>query len=91
MSEATSQRDAVARRVRQMVETTRQREAVARLTTFCERLIEAGKLPGALEAELRLHTNAACAAFDMPQVYERNATVAEPLRAVLNSFSPMVR
>jgi hypothetical protein len=54
-----------------MSETTRQREAVARLTTFCERLIRDGKLPGAAEAELRLHTNAACAAFNMAPVYER--------------------
>lgn len=54
-----------------MPENNRQREAVARLTTFCERLIQARQLPGALEAELRLHTNAACAAFNMAPVHER--------------------
>lgn len=53
------------------METTRQREAVARLTTCCERIIQGAKLPGALEAELRLHTNAACSAFDMLPVYDR--------------------
>jgi hypothetical protein len=56
-----------------MSETTRQREAVARLTTFCEGMINGGKLPGATEAALRLHVNAACSAFGMAPVYDRTA------------------
>lgn len=54
-----------------MSESNQQREAVARLTTFCERLIQAGQLPAQLEAELRVHTNAACDAFNMVPVHER--------------------
>lgn len=56
---------------RGMPETNRQREAVARLTTFCERIIQGGKLPGAQECELRLYVNQVCNAFDMATVQER--------------------
>lgn len=52
-------------------ETNPQREAVARLTTFCERLIHGGKLPGAQECELRLYVNQVCNAFDMATVQEK--------------------
>lgn len=55
----------------EQAETNRQREAVARLTTFCECIISAGQLPGATECELRLHVNAACSAFNMAPVQDR--------------------
>lgn len=53
-------------------ETNQQREAVARLASFCELLIVGGKLSGAQEWELRLYVNATCAAFNMVPVQERD-------------------
>jgi hypothetical protein len=54
-----------------MAETTQQREAVARLTTYCERLIAKGALSENQELALRQHVNNACTAFNMAPVQER--------------------
>lgn len=51
--------------------TGRQREAVAKLTTYCEALIQRGKLPMLDEVNLRNFVNETCAAFDMAPIYER--------------------
>ncbi|WP_213287541.1 hypothetical protein [Bradyrhizobium sp. sGM-13] len=49
------------------------REAVARLTTACEDLILRGVLSAVDELRLRQHTNAACVAFNMAPVQERES------------------
>lgn len=48
-----------------------QRETVARLTTFCERLIRDDKLNEQDELALRTFVNLTCSAFDMAPVQER--------------------
>lgn len=52
------------------------REAVAKLCTYCERMIQRGQLPILDEMNLRNFVNEACAAFDMAPVYERELEVA---------------
>lgn len=47
-----------------------QRETVARLTTYCERLIRSGALPPENELQLRTFVNLTCTAFDMAPVQE---------------------
>lgn len=54
---------------------TKQREAVANLTTYCERMIARGKLPMLDEVNLRSFVNEVCAAFDMAPVYDRQLEV----------------
>lgn len=52
-----------------------QREAVARLTTYCENLISRGRLPQLDELNLRTFVNETCTAFGMAPVrdsYERD-------------------
>lgn len=49
-----------------------QRETVARLTTYCERLIRSGKLPEQEELNLRTFVNLTCNAFDMAPVQEQS-------------------
>lgn len=48
-----------------------QREAVARLTTYCETLISRGVLSEDKEIYLRALVNTTCEAFDMATVAER--------------------
>lgn len=48
-----------------------QREAVARLTQHCEKLVASGWMPFEDELILRVLTNLACNAFDMATVAER--------------------
>lgn len=48
-----------------------QREAVARLTTYCEKLAQSGSLSFDQELQLRALTNITCTAFDMATVVER--------------------
>ena len=48
-----------------------QREAVARLCTYCETIIWRGKLPMLDEMNLRIFVNEACSAFGMAPVYDR--------------------
>lgn len=50
------------------METNQQREAVARLTTYCEQMIARGKLPALDETNLRAFVNETCAAFEMEKV-----------------------
>jgi hypothetical protein len=50
-----------------------QRETVARLTTYCERLIRSGTLPAQEELNLRTFVNLTCNAFDMAPVQEVEA------------------
>lgn len=47
-----------------------QREAVARLTTACESIIQRGLLDTDEEFALRTYTNVVCNAFDMAPVQE---------------------
>ena len=47
-----------------------QRETVARLTTFCERLIRDAKLNAQDELNLRTFVNLTCNAFDMAPVQD---------------------
>lgn len=47
-----------------------QRETVARLTTYCERLIRSGQLQTQDELNLRTFVNLTCNAFDMAPVQE---------------------
>lgn len=47
-----------------------QREAVARLTTFCERLISSGDLSPTNVINLRTFVNITCNAFDMAPVQD---------------------
>lgn len=51
-----------------MPETSQQRTALARLTSYCERLIQSGKLAAITELNLRYFVNETCAAFDMAPV-----------------------
>jgi hypothetical protein len=51
--------------------TSYQREAVARLTTLCEKIAASGVLPVDQELALRALTNIACTAFDMATVVDR--------------------
>lgn len=53
-----------------------QREAVARLTTYCERMIARGQLPTLDEMNLRVFVNNTCAAFGMALVQDRETTNA---------------
>lgn len=48
-----------------------QREAVARLVTQCERMIQSGLLPERDELNLREYVNAACSEFEMAPVASR--------------------
>lgn len=48
-----------------------QREAVARLTSYCERMIERGSLPALDELNLRNFVNQTCTAFGMALVRDR--------------------
>lgn len=50
---------------------TEQREAVARLTTYCERMISRGQLPALDETNLRVFVNKTCTAFGMALVQDR--------------------
>jgi hypothetical protein len=55
-----------------------QREAVARLTTYCERMIRAGEVSPKHELHLRTLVNLACTAFDMAPViddFERDLSI----------------
>lgn len=51
--------------------TSDQRLAVARLTTYCEIIITRGLLPMEKEIALRALVNSTCNAFDMAEVKER--------------------
>lgn len=55
----------------------RKHESVARLVTYCERLVAAGVLPEAKELELRKYANEACVAFEMGTVAERVVRVGD--------------
>lgn len=48
-----------------------QRIAVANLASYCEKMIERGKLPALDEMNLRYFVNETCAAFDMALVQDR--------------------
>lgn len=48
-----------------------QRIAVAELVTFCQQLIERGRLPEKDEVNLRYFVNETCTAFDMALVQDR--------------------
>ncbi len=50
------------------------REAVARLTTACESIIQRGLLDAEEELALRTFTNVVCNAFDMAPVQEAEST-----------------
>ena len=54
-----------------------QRAAVARLTSYCEQMIERGKLPALDEMNLRYFVNETCTAFDMAPVRDRNSSNVE--------------
>jgi hypothetical protein len=54
-----------------------QRAAVARLTSYCERIIERGKLPALDEMNLRYFVNETCTAFDMAPVQDRISSNVE--------------
>ena len=47
-----------------------QRETVARLVTYCERMIRAGEVEPQHEFNLRTFVNLTCTAFDMAPVQE---------------------
>ncbi len=53
--------------------TSDQRLAVARLTTYCEIIITRGLLPIDKEIALRALVNSTCNAFDMASVAERES------------------
>lgn len=46
------------------------RESVAKLTTYCERMIQRGQLPALDEVNLRTFVDETCAAFDMAPVQD---------------------
>lgn len=46
------------------------RESVAKLTTYCERMIQRGQLPALDELNLRIFVDATCSAFEMAPVQD---------------------
>lgn len=62
-----------------------QRETVARLTTYCERLIRSGELPAGKELELRTFVNLTCNAFDMAPVQDEFEKTVNTIREVMES------
>lgn len=70
-------------------ETNRQRTAVARLTTYCECLIQSDKLSALTELNLRRLVNEACSAFDMAPVRQDNMSLDE-LDQQLSVIAPIV-
>lgn len=60
-----------------------QRETVARLTTYCERLIRSGKLPAQEELNLRTFVNLTCNAFDMAPVQDTFERDLNTIREVM--------
>lgn len=53
-----------------------QRETVAKLTSYCERMIMRGKLPELDELNLRVFVNLTCSAFDMAPLND-NTSLAQ--------------
>ena len=64
-----------------------QREAVARLTTYCERMIQRGKLPMLDEINLRTFVNEVCNAFDMALVQDRFEADLDVIRKCMERMS----
>lgn len=62
-----------------------QRETVARLTTFCERLIRDAKLNPQDELNLRTFVNLTCNAFDMAPVQDTFERDLNTIREVMES------
>jgi hypothetical protein len=65
--------------------TATQREAVAKLATYCERMIQRGKLPLLDEMNLRTFVNEACTAFNMAPVQDRLEQDLQIIREVMAS------
>lgn len=67
--------------------TSQQREAVARLVTYCDCLIQRGKLPSLDELNLRHFTNEVCAAFDMAPCEDRLEAELLAIRQIMEKAS----
>lgn len=64
-----------------------QRTSVARLTSYCERLIQSGRLEAMTELNLRHFVNDTCAAFDMCPVQQDNVSLDQLDRQLLAAVS----
>jgi hypothetical protein len=62
------------------VNDNQKREAVAKLCTYAEGIIQRGKLPELDETNLRFFVNEACSAFDMVPCQDRLETELQIVR-----------